>query len=211
MRKLLFLLLFAPLALKAQTPEAGELFQIRSVTTIEMNDIDSPVEGTFIYNSDEKTIFFFDGTSWKPSSISSTIILNREGGNNILPTATNTYFDFPINSSHVQVNQGSTYSVTGNGEIQINEDGVYQLSASLSSTNLPAGGTKFILGVFLNGNLIGYLSRGFVNLPSRDFWGTSGTLSYVFSAQDRVRFRYVLNANGATLNAAFINASITKL
>ncbi|MDN3205826.1 hypothetical protein [Algoriphagus sediminis] len=211
MRKLLFLLLFVPLAVKAQTPEAGELFQIRSVTTSEMNNIDSPVEGTFIYNSDEKVIFFFDGNSWKPNRVSSTIILNREGGNNILPTATNTYFDFPINSSHVQVNQGSTYSVTGNGEIRINEDGIYQLSASLSTSNLPAGNTKFILGVFLNGTLIGYLSRGFVTLPGRDFWGASGTLSYVLSAEDRVRFRYVLNAGGATLNAVFVNASITKL
>ncbi len=148
---------------------------------------------------------------WELNRVSSTIILNRQGGNNILPTATNTYFDFPINSNHIQVNQGSTYSVTGNGEIQINEDGLYQLSASLSTNNLPAGGTKFILGVFLNGTLIGYLSRGFVTLPSQDFWGTSGTLSYVLSAQDRVRFRYVLNAGGATLNAVFINASISKL
>lgn len=211
MNKLFILLLFLPFGLVAQTPEAGELFGLRSVTTTEMNLVASPTEGTLIYNTDEKAMFYYNGSTWKRTSSPSTIILDRDGGNGLLPTATNTYFDLPLNASNVQVNQGTAFTVVGASEIRINETGIYQLSASLSSTNLPSGGTKFILGARRNGGLIGYLSRGFVTLPSQDFWGTSGTLVYSLTGGDVINIQYVLNAGGANLNVAFANIAITKL
>ena len=211
MRIFLLFLLLIPFGLIAQTPEAGELFQIRTVTTAEMNAVLTPSTGTMVYNTDVKAIFSFDGSSWRQNTVSSTIILNRGSANNILPTATNTFFDFPLDASHIQVNQGSAFTVVGTGKVRVNETGIYQLSAALSTSNLPAGDRKYIISASRNGSLIGYLSRGSVTLPSGDFWGSSGLLVYSLSAGDVINFRYVINAGGATLNAAFVNASTTKL
>lgn len=145
--------------------------------------------------------------------VSRTIVLNRlgTGNNTLLPNATNTYFDFPLDATHTQVNTGSNYTVVGNGEIRVLTDGVYLLSASLSTNNMPSGGIKYIIGAFVNGSLIGYLTRGFVTLPSTDWWGGSGVLMYNLQANDVVNMRYVLNNNGNALSARYVNIGITKI
>ncbi|MDN3205827.1 hypothetical protein [Algoriphagus sediminis] len=83
MKKLLLILLLAPLGLWAQTPEAGELFTLRTLTTNEMNGVQNPIEGTLIYNSTEDALFYFDGTNWvnteQEISVSGTFII-PEGG-----------------------------------------------------------------------------------------------------------------------------------
>lgn len=172
-------------------------------------------QGSLVYDSDELAIYQFNGTIWEKLSadVSRTIVLDRlgTGNNTLLPNATNTYFDFPLDASHTQVNTGSNYTVVGDGEIRVLTDGVYIISASLSSNNMPSGGVKYIIGAFLNGSLIGYLTRGFVTLPSTDWWGASGILMYNLQANDVVNIRYVLNNNGNALSARYVNIGITKI
>jgi len=210
---LLFITLFTVGVIKAQTPDAALLLKLNEASTSDLDNINGAESGMLAYDSTLQTIKVHNGTNWVTTGekTSGTIILNRNGGNGILPTATNTYFDMPINASHIQANEGGLFTVIGTGEIRIAQDGLYALSASLSTSNMPAGNTKYILAARRNGTLIGYLSRGFVTLPSRDFWGSSGTISYALSAGDVINFQYVLNAGGASLNAVFTNASITKL
>ena len=197
----------------AQVPNAELLLRVNQATTVDIEAITEAKEGMVVYDTTLDRLKVYDGVAWQTlqSSQKGTIVLNRNGGNGILPTATNTYFDLPLTSAHIQTNDQDLFTVVGNSEIRIEQDGVYALSASLSTSNMPAGNTKYILAARQNGNLIGYLSRGFVTLPSRDYWGSSGTISYSFNANDIINFQYVLNAGGQNLNAVFTNASITKL
>ena len=53
------------LHLNAQTPQSDELVKIHSVTTVEMNAIVNPEEGSFAFNTDDKHMYQFDGTTWQ--------------------------------------------------------------------------------------------------------------------------------------------------
>jgi hypothetical protein len=48
-----------------QAAEADELMQVHKVTTAEMNSISTPQAGSLVYNTDEKSAFFYTGTAWK--------------------------------------------------------------------------------------------------------------------------------------------------
>lgn len=198
---------------KAQTLNPQLLLKLNDGTTTEINNTTSAEAGVMAYDSDQKVAKIYDGTTWQAMSTPSrgSIILNRNGGSGILTTADNTYFDMPITASHIQANEGGLFTVVGTGEIRIEQNGIYALSASLSTSNMPVGNTKYILAARRNNSLIGYLSRGSVTLTGPDFWGTSGTITYTLSAGDVINFQYVINAGGSNLNAVFTNASITKL
>lgn len=188
----------------------------------------TPVENDVWFDtSDTPTIVkIYDGTSWKEVteeySESKTVILNRfvNGNNNLLVNSNNSYFNFPLNDTHIQTINNDYFEVPtttyGNGSILIKQDGNYLLSAELSTSNMPSGNTKYIIAVFANGtsnpgNIIGYLTRGSVRLSGTDWWGGTGTLMYRLSAGDEIIFRYVINANGNPLNARFLNIGVTKL
>ena len=103
------------------------------------------------------------------------------------------------------------YNVTANGTISINQAGNYLFTASLSSPNMPNGNTKYILALFINNTLVGYLNRGVATLQSTDYWGTSGAIMYPVNANDVIKIRYVINNNGTTIDAKFANIGVTKL
>ena len=198
--------------------EPGALMGIPNVSNADMiisGAAQGIQAGTLVYNQDIGSLYQFDGTNWirLAEEIRKTIVLNRSaGGNNtLLPNATNTYFDFPLDASHTQVNTGGVFTVVGNGRIQISEAGTYLMSAELSTNNMPAGDTKYIIGAFRNGILIGYLTRGFASLPNQDWWGGTGVLMYNLNANDIIGFRYVLNNNGNALSARFLNIGMTKI
>ncbi|AWH74360.1 hypothetical protein DCS32_09370 [Dokdonia sp. Dokd-P16] len=198
---------------KAQSLNPQLLLKLNEATTAELNSMTGVEAGAMAYDSDLKIAKFYDGTSWQEMNVPArgSIILNRNGGSGILTTANNTYFDMPINSSHIQANEGGLFTVVDTGKVRIEQDGVYAISASLSTSNMPVGNTKYILAARRNNSLIGYLSRGSVTLTGQDYWGSSGTITYSLSAGDVINFQYVINAGGASLNAVFTNASITKL
>ncbi|MBT8244063.1 MAG: hypothetical protein HKP48_10835 [Winogradskyella sp.] len=182
--------------------------------TVDATAPTNPIEGDVWYDTNTTPIivkiWVESSSDWEPipGNLSKTIILNRNGGS--LPNATNTFFDLPLTAANLVTNNPGLYSVTGTSEITIIETGNYLISGELSATNMPAGDTKYILGVFVNGIRVGYLSRGFASLPARDYWGTTGTLMYQLNANDIVKIRYVLNA-GSTLNSNFSNIGITKI
>lgn len=198
---------------KAQTLNPQLLLKLNDGTTAEINNTTGAEAGVMAYDSDQKVAKIYDGTTWQAMSTPSrgSIILNRNGGSGILTTADNTYFDMPINASHIQANEGGLFTVVGTGQIRIEQNGIYALSASLSTSNMPVGNTKYILAARRNNSLIGYLSRGSVTLTGQDYWGASGTITYALNAGDVINFQYVINAGGSSLNAVFTNASITKL
>ncbi len=208
---LCFLLFFIVTVSYSQL-DGDAVFSLPKVTNAEMLGVISPNTGSLVYNTDDDSIYKFDGTNWVKTDTASSlksVVLNRTGGY-LLPNATNTYFDFPINTAHTQSIDSDTFTVTGNGSIRVLRDGVYMISAELSTSNMPAGDTKYIIGAFRNGGLIGYLTRGSVSLPNRDWWGGTGVLMYNLNANDIIQIRYVLNA-GETLNGRFMNIGITKI
>lgn len=210
-RRLYFLLIFSFTISQGQI-DRDAIFSLPRLTNTEMLGIANPYLGSILYNTDDNNVYKFDGTSWVRIDETLTldsVILNREGGYT-LPNATNVYFDFPINANHIQSIDTDVFEIIGDGEIRVLESGVYLISAELSTSNLPSGDIKYILGAFRNGTLIGYLTRGSVNLPNTDWWGASGVLMYNFTANDEIRIRYVLNA-GQTLTGRFINIGITKM
>lgn len=101
MKRLLVALILIPFGLMAQVPEAGELFQIRTVTMAEMNAVSNPIEGSLIYNSNQKAIFYYDGNRWintKKSSHSGTILIPQDPVNNLNnPNLTRPPLDIVVN------------------------------------------------------------------------------------------------------------------
>ncbi len=197
---------------------ASSVLQLQNVSNAEMLAIVSPNTGSLVYNTSDEGVYKFNGTNWVRADVKNslkTLVLDRTGGYT-LATTNNTYFDFPLNATHVQTIDSDTFEVTGDGTIRILADGVYMISAELSTSNMPAGTTKYIIAAFLNGtanpgDIMGYLNRGFVTLPSQDWWGATGVLMYTLSQNDIIRLRYVLNAGGANLTGRFINIGITKV
>ncbi|WP_422859371.1 hypothetical protein ACOKFD_19290 [Flagellimonas sp. S174] len=211
----LFFLLLGGLAFSwSQAPSAGDLVKVHKANQTEINSISNAEDGMLIYNEDTKEINFFEGSSWvAPSNESKTVVLNRasNGNNNLIVNSTNTYYDFPVNATNELSNTGGIYQTLGNGRIRVTETGTYFMSAAFSVRDMPSGDTKYIIGLFINGTLRGYLTRGFASLPNQDWWGTSGTIIYPLQANDEVRFRYVINNNGNALDAVFVNIGITQL
>lgn len=58
------ILLFSFLTIAAQTPTAGELIQVHNATSIEMNSINSPIDGSIIYNTTTRSIHFYSNSNW---------------------------------------------------------------------------------------------------------------------------------------------------
>lgn len=192
--------------------DGDAVFSLPKLTNTEMLGVVSPNLGSMVYNTTDDGIYKYDGTAWIRTDASSslkTVVLNRTGGYN-LPNATNTYFDFPINAAHTQSIDTDVFAVTGNGRIRVLQTGTYLISAELSTSNMPSGNTKYIIGAFRNNGLMGYLTRGSVSLSSQDWWGGTGVLMYNLNANDEIRIRYVLNA-GRTLNGRFMNIGVTKI
>ncbi|RMB56097.1 hypothetical protein EAX61_15850 [Dokdonia sinensis] len=205
-----FLVVFA--FAKAQSPDARFLTKIQNATTAEINAITGAEEGMLVYDNEVEQLRQYDGTAWNViEGKKNTVILNRQGGT--LATPNNAFTDFPLSPANVQANVGTAFTVLANGHITINEAGQYLFSGATSTSNLPLGSHKYIIGLWINGTQVAYLSRGFVDIPTNptDFWGTSGTVIYTANAGDDIAFRYVLNNNGNAVNAVFTNAAITKL
>lgn len=205
------LIVFNICLLSAQI-DGDAIFSLPKLTNSEMLTVNSPYIGSLVYNTTDDSIYKYNGIAWVKTDTASslkTVVLNRTGGYS-LPNSTNTYYDFPLNASHVQTIDSDVFTITGDGAIRVLQAGVYLISAELSTSNMPSGNTKYIIGAFRNGGLMGYLTRGSVSLTSSDWWGGTGVLMYSLNANDIVTIRYVLNAGG-TLTGRFINIGITKV
>ena len=64
-----------------------------------------------------------------------TILMNRDGGTNFT-LSEDTYYQFPLGSSHVNYIDSDYYTVVSAGKIEILKDGIYNIAGGLSSSNL---------------------------------------------------------------------------
>ena len=231
MKKILIILLiffsinnFSQVGIGTTTPSNSSILELEStsktfvpprMTTIQMNAIPSPLNGSIIFNSTEDAMYIKTNNGWKSMFFvnNDIILLNKEftSGNNALSTGNNTYYDLPINSTDIIQNDPTTFDVTGNGTIKILKTGVYSIVAGLSISNLPPGNKKHIIAIYINGHLYNYLARGTVNNTTTDEFGFSGSSGITVNAGDVVKIKYVLNNNGVTLDAKYINIGITRL
>lgn len=216
-----FLSTYSQVGIGTTTPDDGSSLQIDSttgafvpprMTTDEMNLISTPLDGALVFNTTLNSYCVFKNGKWS-SLTNSSIVLNKtfSSGNNALDTPDNTYIDFPIGNDDIITTNPNVYEVISNGNVKIKEAGNYLFSASLSTPNMPSGNKKYILAIEINGNLAGYLSRGYASLPETNYWGTSGNIMYPVFENDIVTFRYVLNNGDSALDAKFINFGISKL
>lgn len=98
----------------------------------------------------------------------------------------NNWVKLPFGAGDIQYNNGYTFT---NSEITISESGHYQMTGAFACQNMPSGTTKFVLGAYKNGVLVGYLSRGFASLPTGDFFGTTGVFNLAANAGDKLDLR----------------------
>ena len=83
----------------AQTPKNNELVTLHVITTLEMNAITSPIQGSLIFNSGDNEVYHFNGTLWDriSSTGNETKIIE---GDDITITGTGTTLDpYVINYS----------------------------------------------------------------------------------------------------------------
>ncbi|UII76715.1 hypothetical protein LV716_02700 [Flagellimonas sp. HMM57] len=58
------ILLFSFITAIAQTPTAGDLVGIHNVTTMEMNAIANPIEGSMVFNTTTRSMHFYSNAVW---------------------------------------------------------------------------------------------------------------------------------------------------
>lgn len=212
---------YSQVGIGTTTPDDSAIFQIESttgafipprMTSSQMNAIPTPLDGAMVFNTSTSSYHYFSNGNWTSLSNSSIIINKQFGsGNAILTTPDNTYVNFPVGLPEVIANNPNIFNVISNGTIAINQTGNYLFSASLSTRNMPSGSKKYILALYINSHLVGYLSRGVASLTSVDYWGTSGNIMFPVNHGDTVAFKYVLNNSNVNLDAACVNIGITHL
>lgn len=226
----IFLVTFHSLLLNAQvgigttSPSPSSMLELNSttqtfvpprMTNTQMLAISSPLIGSVVYNTSDNALYMRTNLGWQNISRTSnpTVSLNKNypGVDTVISTTNNSYANFPLGSSEVVSITSSVFTVTGNGKIKINEAGTFLMNAAFSVENVPSGNRKFVIGVFKNGTLIGYPTRGTIVLSATDSWGSSGTLVENFDVGDVITFQYVLNNGGIALDALNFNIGITKL
>lgn len=231
MRKKIFYLLFfasalgtAQVGIGTSTPSPSAILQLESttqafvpprMTDAQMIAIASPLNGSMVFNTTYNAMFVRTSGGWKNffETSNASVVLNKvfTAGNSVVTTANNTYYNFPLAATDALSIDNAIYSVLSSGKIKVAEAGIYMVTASFSITNMPSGTKKYIIGLYQNNSLVGYLSRGTATLDAIDEWGTSGSLSIAANANDALELKYVLNNSGTNLDAKIFNIGITKL
>ena len=216
----------AQVGIGTTNPAPGSALQIDSTTgalvpprvdNTQMNAIRNPLEGSIVYNSTFSALFMFSSGTWnnitRPDLPS--IVLSKDWGenndNNLVQTQTNTYYKFPLTQNEVLSNESNFFEVTSAGTIKIKRKGNYMITAGFSVNMLPTGSHKYIIGVYRGSTLIGYLVRGNVVMQTDDEFGTSGVMMLPFEANQTISLQYVMNNEGAPLDARFFKIGIVKI
>ncbi len=205
-------------------PSSSAILQLESttqafvpprMTDAQMLAINSPLSGSMVYNTTFNAMFVRTSNGWKNffETSNASVVLNKvfASGNTSVATGNNAYYNFPLTASDAMSIDNSIFTIPATGKIKVSESGIYMVTASFSLANMPSGTKKYIIGLYQNGNLVGYLSRGTATLDAVDEWGTSGSLSVSAAANDIIEVKYVVNNSGANLEAKIFNIGITKL
>lgn len=186
---------------------------IPRMTNAQMVAITNVLDGAFVFNTTDNKLYTRISGSWTEYTHDevATIIFNK-GSGSFSQSATPVLM--PLNNTNVLFNSVGYYELDGspstNGTVTVLHDGLYIITAGMSTSNLPAGAKKYSLQVYVNGTLATYLTNGYVNLASRDYWGTSGNFPVLLQANDLVEVKYTLEGTGS-LSGRFFQIAITKL
>lgn len=216
----------AQVGIGTDNPAPGSALQIDSttgalvpprVTTAQMVAIQQPLDGSIVYNNTVSALFMYSSGTWNNITLPDlpSIIMSKDWGagndNDLVKTANNIYYKFPLDSTAVLSNQSDFFTFTSNGTITINKKGNYLITAGFSVDSLPIGNHKYIIAVYRGTSLIGYLVRGNVVMETDDEFGTSGVMMLPFQAGASISLQYVLNNNGDPLDARFFKIGIIKM
>jgi len=210
---------FAQVGIGTTQLSPGSLLQLEStnaafvmprMTDTQMTAITAPPVGAMVFNTSENLPYFRGPAGWSGFDINSnpSIILSRSSGTFVTSPAL--AYNMILNATNIISNSSAYFSVPDYGRVKVSRSGVYLLSVSLATSNMPAGNRNYFLAAYKNGALIGYLSRSRLENPTTDYWGTTGTLMYAANAGDEFSFKYFI-ANNTNLTTAFQTICITKL
>lgn len=186
---------------------------IPRMTNSQMLAIQDVLDGAILFNTTDQNWYIRIDKSWTPYVYHDTpsIILSKEGGN---LTQTVTPLHMPLNDANQLHNAVDYYQMVGspsqNATIKILKEGLYVVTAGMSTTQLPSGPKKYKILLYVNNVLSSYLTNGYVNLSLRDHWGTSGNSPVLLQANDIVEIKYILDGSG-TIPGKFFNIGISKL
>lgn len=148
----------------SQAPTAEELVGIHEVTTSEMNLISTPNTGSLVYNSDRKSIFFYDGSQWvnlKPEVFVGKFIITTTGDKIIsgLPFK-------PSKILFVAYENIESYIINADNQVGNNNSGLSNSFGGMNGYAKFEGGAFFqqVISVGGSGNSINDISRYSSNL-----------------------------------------------
>ncbi|WP_051605385.1 hypothetical protein [Sediminibacter sp. Hel_I_10] len=220
---------FAQVGINTDAPDPSSALDISSttggllpprMTATERDAITDPANGLIVFNTDVNSLEINTGTTavpvWSTVSINmplKSLTMYRNGGTSLTTAQDNNYYNLPLGIGQIVQNNAEIFNVTGNGTIEILQEGIYIINGSFSTSGLQNGTRKFILALWVNDEVRGYLSRGFVSIPGTgtEYWGTSGTYQYQFQAGDIVEIKYVLNTPQGSVSAGPAHIGILKL
>ncbi len=193
-----------------QLESNNSAFVMPRMTDTQMTAIVEPLVGAMVFNTSENSPYFRGSSGWSGFDTSSnpTIIITKSSGT--FPTSTTASYPLNLTAANIVSSSSAYFSMPSQATVKVSRNGVYLMSVSLSTSNMPSGGRNYFLAAYLNGNLIGYLSKSKLQNTGTDFWGTTGTLMYKAQAGDEFSFKYFINHN-ASLTNAFQTICITKL
>ena len=201
--------------LYAVVPDSGDLVQLHSVTTAEMNAITSPVGGSLIFNIDDKEVYERNSTAWQriSSDGSETKIV---AGNGIIVTGSGTTVDpyqISIKTPYDCASGAQTFSscsvVTSNidGAYCIDHDGVggntpYMVYCDM---NTDGGGWSRVVRTTGNNHQFGQLNDSIIYAATTDNTG-------IYATYDRIKnFSKVMIKKVGTVDYASYNLVSTIL
>lgn len=193
-----------------QLESSDAAFVLPRMTDTQMTAIASPLEGSLVFNTSENLPCFRGSAGWSSFDINSnpTIIISRSGGT--FSTSYTVPYYMILTSANIVSTSSAYFSMPSLATVKVSRSGVYLLSVSLATSNMPLGGRNYYLAVYRNGSLISYLSRSKLQNISTDYWGTTGTLMYPADEGDEFSFKYFISHN-ANLTNVFQTICITKL
>ena len=160
-RKILFsILLLSTSLLKAQVT-AGDLVGIHNVSTLEMNAISNPIEGSLVYNTTTSSIHFYSNSNWVEvpnvsNSFVGTFQINGTGNQNITGV--------PFEPSYVTFTAYAnveSFNLNSDNAVRNNERGIANSFGSMTgfARNDASSITEQVIYVGGHGNSINDISR----------------------------------------------------
>ncbi|MEM9649489.1 MAG: hypothetical protein AAF969_13505 [Bacteroidota bacterium] len=198
-RILIILLLVSAVKTIGQAPTAGDLVAIHNVTTTEMNNIQNPTEGSFVYNTTTRSMHYYSNSAWVevPNLANSYV-----GAFQITGLGNSTITGIPFEPSSVTFSAYANvenYNINSDNAVGNNNRGIANAYGSMNGFARNDGGTiaEQVIYVGGSGNSINDISRYASNSHSIGlrYSDQNGNNLGVTSATV-TRF----NSNGFTLN-----------